>query len=61
MPIPKPSSSEKESDYINRCMHAIGDEYTDKKQAVAICYNTYRTKKSVNKLAKIFKKLSKEI
>lgn len=37
MPIPKPRSQEEHGDYIGRCMDAIGGEYDDKKQAVAIC------------------------
>ena len=50
MPIPKPKSGEAEKDYINRCMGAIGDEYDDNKQAVAVCYQKWndRNKKSRN-------------
>lgn len=40
MPIPKPQG-EKQSDYISKCMSAIGDEY-DRDVALAICYSTYR-------------------
>jgi hypothetical protein len=42
MPIPKPQSGEKQSDYIQRCMQAIGSEYQDKDQAVAVCYTHWR-------------------
>jgi hypothetical protein len=42
MPIPKPNSGEKQSDFIQRCMEAIGSEYTDKDQAVAVCYTQWR-------------------
>jgi hypothetical protein len=38
MPIPKPNPKEKESEYVSRCMEAIGGEYDDQAQAVAICY-----------------------
>ena len=41
MPIPKPNGTESESEYVGRCMHAIGNEY-DQKQALAICYATYQ-------------------
>jgi hypothetical protein len=36
--IPTPESGEKESDYINRCMGAIGSEYDTQEQALAVCY-----------------------
>jgi len=34
--------SSKQSDYIQRCMEAIGSEYPDKDQAVAVCYTQWR-------------------
>ena len=37
-PIPSPDKGEKESDYINRCMGAIGSEYDTQEQALAVCY-----------------------
>ena len=46
MPIPKPKSREKRSEFINRCMGAIGDEYKDNKQAVAICYTQFKQAKA---------------
>ena len=49
MPIPKPKKGEKEDDFISRCMSAIGDEYDDKDQAVAICYDTWREAKKKKK------------
>jgi len=36
--IPTPESGEKESDYISRCMGAIGSEYDTQEQALAVCY-----------------------
>ena len=36
--IPTPDSGESEKDYIDRCMAAIGSEYDDAAQAVAVCY-----------------------
>ena len=41
MPIPKVNSGEKQSEFIGRCMSAIGDEY-DRDQALGICYSTWR-------------------
>lgn len=41
MPIPRPSG-ETEEEYIGKCMSAIGNEYDDQEQALAICYNTFR-------------------
>jgi len=48
MPIPKPKTNEKQSNYINRCMEAIGGEYEDPKQAVAVCFSEWRKKDSID-------------
>jgi hypothetical protein len=42
MPIPKVQSGEKQSDYIQRCLEAIGSEYPNKDQAIAVCYTKFR-------------------
>lgn len=42
MPIPKVKGNEAEETYIGRCMEAIGGEYDDQTQPLAICYATYR-------------------
>lgn len=47
MPIPKVGPKEKEADYISRCMAAIGGEYDDNKQAVAICASTFQQAKKL--------------
>jgi hypothetical protein len=39
---PETTSGEKQSDYIQRCMEAIASEYTDKDQAVAVCYTQWK-------------------
>jgi len=44
-PIPSPGKNESQSDFISRCMGAIGGEYDDKKQAVAICHSSWRESK----------------
>lgn len=44
MPIPKPNSGEQKDDFIERCMSAIGDEYEDNDQAVAICMDAWKKK-----------------
>lgn len=41
MPIPKPKSKEKKSEFVSRCVSQIADEYKDSKQAVAICYSSF--------------------
>ena len=41
MPIPNPTSSETQNDYVGRCMSEIGGEYPQE-QAVAICISTYQ-------------------
>jgi len=48
MPIPTPKGPEKESQFISRCMSEIGDEYTDKDQALAVCYTQWRESKGIN-------------
>lgn len=45
MPIPRPRKGETRDDFGSRCMEAIGGEYEDKKQAYAICMDTYRESK----------------
>jgi hypothetical protein len=44
MPIPKPKSDEKQSDFVFRCAAEIGDEYL-RDQAIAICYQQWRDNK----------------
>lgn len=44
MPIPKPKSGEKQSEFIQRCIIQISGEY-DRGQALAICYKQYREKR----------------
>ncbi len=46
MPIPKPKSKEKRSDFVSRCVSQISSEYKDNKQAVAICYSTFEQAKA---------------
>lgn len=41
MPIPKKKSGEKQSDYMIRCVPQLMD-YHDEKQAIAICYDSFR-------------------
>ena len=42
MPIPKPTPTETEEQYVSRCISQIIDEY-GQEQSAAICYNTFRT------------------
>jgi len=44
-PIPSPGKDEEQSAFISRCMGVIGGEYEDKKQAVAICHDSWRKAK----------------
>jgi hypothetical protein len=41
MPIPNPSKTETQNDYVGRCMSEISGEYPQE-QAVAICISTYQ-------------------
>lgn len=41
MPIPNPSNSETQNDYVGRCMSEITGEYPQE-QALAICISTYQ-------------------
>jgi hypothetical protein len=41
MPIPVPSTSETQNDYVSRCMSEITGEY-EQEQALAICISTYQ-------------------
>lgn len=40
MPIPKPTSGEKQQEYISRCISEISGEY-EQEQGLAICYSTW--------------------
>ncbi len=46
MPIPTPRKGQSREAFISQCMHSIGNEYDDKKQALAICYQRYADKKA---------------
>ena len=49
MPIPKPKPDESRNDFIGRCMEAIGGEFDDNDQAVAVCNSTWEeAKKSMS-------------
>ena len=58
MPIPQPRTDEDRNEFVSRCMREISNEY-DQKQALAICYNTYKTKKAVGKIEKAFENIGK--
>ncbi len=46
MPIPTPSKGQSREAFISECMHSIGNEYDDKKQALAICFGKWADKKA---------------
>lgn len=56
MPVPNPTSSETQNEYISRCMGEIGSEY-EQSQALAICYSTW-DKQNMSKSDKIVSKLN---
>ena len=43
MPIPKPTATETQKEYMQRCVKVTIKEY-DKEQAIAICYNKWKNK-----------------
>ena len=42
--IPQPKPKETQSDYVGRCMVAIGNENKPQEQLLAICISTYKNK-----------------
>ena len=44
MPIPTPTESEQEGEFIVRCMadETMRDEYPDRQQRLAVCYTEWR-------------------
>ena len=44
MPIPKPKSGEKQSQFMLRCVPILSKEY-GKEQAIAICYSSFKNGK----------------
>ncbi len=62
MPVPKPKKSEKENDYISRCMSfLVGTEGKDQKQASAICYTEWRNRNKVEREEFVRSSISKGI
>jgi len=47
MPLPKPTKSQKESDFVSHCMSSkiMKREYPDREQRLAICFNQFRRRK----------------
>ena len=41
MPIPTPRTGEDRNAFIGRCMEAIGGEFSDNNQAVAVCHSAW--------------------
>jgi len=44
MPIPDPNKYNDKKKYVEACMSAIGDEYEDNDQALAICFDKWKKK-----------------
>lgn len=51
MPIPKPNAGEEEDKFIGRCMSAMKEEFTDNKQRLAVCYDSWRKAKKLAEFA----------
>lgn len=51
MPIPSPSSNEKQREFITRCYTTIKDEY-NRAAAFAICYDKWKNKDKTKKTGK---------
>ena len=47
MPLPRPTSEEKQKDFMSRCMSdsTMNTEYPRKDQRLAVCYIQWRDKK----------------
>lgn len=50
MPLPNPNPSEKQNDFVSRCMSSsiMNSDYPDQKQRAVICYSQYKKRKSSN-------------
>jgi hypothetical protein len=44
MPLPSPKKSEKEQEFVSRCMgdDMMNKDYKDQKQRAAVCYSQYK-------------------
>jgi hypothetical protein len=44
MPLPSPSTKEKEQEFVSRCMSdsMMLDDYKDQKQRAAVCYSQFK-------------------
>jgi hypothetical protein len=45
MPLPNPTPTEPQDEFISRCMAEIKGEFPDKDQRLAVCYTQWREKK----------------
>jgi HK97 family phage prohead protease len=48
VPIPDPNKYKNKDKYVEACMSAIGDEYDDSDQALAVCFSKWKEKKSMS-------------
>jgi Asp/Glu/hydantoin racemase len=51
MPIPKPTATQTENEYISECIAFLVGEGKDKEQAAAICYNTWKENHAKEKIS----------
>lgn len=58
MPIPKPNRDEDRSTFVSRCMSAISGEYSDRSQALAVCFRSFKDDRT--KMKKVAMKRAKE-
>jgi hypothetical protein len=57
MPLPSPKGSEKQSDFVSRCMgtSVMKNDFPDQKQRAAVCYSQWRKAKNKGKSDGTFK------
>jgi hypothetical protein len=55
MPLPSPQKNQKKEDFISSCMTspAMGQEYKDPKQRLAVCYSQHRKSSSATTWSEI--------
>jgi hypothetical protein len=55
MPLPSPRKNQKKEDFISSCMAspAMGQEYKDPKQRLAVCYSQHRKSSSATTWSEI--------
>jgi hypothetical protein len=61
MPLPSPRGSEKQDEFVSRCMSEASGEFADEKQRAAVCHSQWRKAKKEELVEKTFRSLKDSV